>query len=127
MASFNYNTLAIFIVSCTLLLPNEWLKAKVAKKTKFPVPMELIVIIGAMLISKYFDIEANWNVDLVGNFPGGLPTPTIPKFGLWFKLLLEAGPMAMISFSISVSLAEKFAKKSGYEIDWNQESLAMVN
>lgn len=117
----------IFLACCVILLfNNEWLKQRLAKITKFPLPMELIVIVLSMLLSKFGDIGNNWNVFLVGDIPGGLPTPIIPKFSLWKELLPDAIAIAFVSYSVSISLAILFAKKSNYEIDFNQELLAMV-
>lgn len=120
--------MAIFLISCALLIfNNEWLKQRVAKKTKLPVPMELVVIVLSIMLSKFCDIEANWNVFLVGSIPSGLPAPVIPKFDLWINLLPDAFAIAFVSYSVSVSLALLFAQKANYEIDFNQELLAMVS
>lgn len=121
-------TLAIFLTSIAVLLfNNEWLKPRVAKKTIFPVPMELILIILSMALTKLFDAEKNWNVFLVGEIPSGLPIPTLPKLDLWKELLLDAFAIAVVSYSISVSLALLFAQKGNYGLDFNQELLALVS
>lgn len=88
--------------------------------------MELIVIVLSILLSKFFDIGNNWNVFLVGNIPSGLPAPIVPKLDLWLELLTDAFAIAFVSYSVSVSLALLFAQKANYEIDFNQELLAMV-
>lgn len=119
--------MTIFLISCALLIfNNEWLKQRVAKMTRFPVPMELIVIVLSILLSNFADIKTNWNVFLVGSIPSGLPAPMIPKFDLWIELLTDAFAIALVSYSVSVSLALLFAQKANYEIDFNQELLAMV-
>lgn len=41
------------------------------------------------------------------------------------SLLLESFPIAMVSYAVSVSMALIFAQKENYEIDFNQELLAM--
>lgn len=88
--------------------------------------MELILIVFSMVLSKLFDIENNWNVFLVGDIPSGLPLPFIPKLDLWKELLIDAFAIAVVSYSVSVSLALLFAQKASYELDFNQELLAMV-
>lgn len=88
--------------------------------------MELIVVILSMLLSKFWDIEKNWNVLLVGDVPSGLPTPIIPKFDLWKELLPDALAIAFVSYSVTVSLGSVIGQQSNYEIDFNQELLALV-
>lgn len=88
--------------------------------------MELIIIVSSMLLSKYLDIEGRWSIKLVGEIPYGLPEPTMPRFTLWMELVTDAIAIVFVSFSVSVSLALVFAQKSNYEIDFNQELLAMV-
>lgn len=123
----NFITLTIFIVASVLLWINiEYLKPRVAKRTKFPVPMELILIILSMLLSWLEDIENNWHVFLVGEIPQGLPQATLPKFDLWLELLSDAVAIAIVSYAVSLSLALRFAQMQSYEIDFNQELLAMV-
>lgn len=41
------------------------------------------------------------------------------------ELLLSGFTIAMVSYTVSVSMALIFAKKSNYDIDFNQELLAM--
>jgi solute carrier family 26 protein len=110
-----------------LLVNNEILKPRVAKRTRIPIPIELIVVVGGTLLSKYFVFDDNFNVILVGHIPLGLPEAAIPKFDLWQELLLDAVAISFVSYSITVSLALIFGQKLKYEIDFNQELLAMVS
>lgn len=108
-----------------MVVNNELLKPRMAKKTKFPIPMELIVILVGALIAKFVDLEDTYNVIPVGFIPTGLPGPILPKFDLWKELLVDAFAIAVVSYSVSISLALIFAQKMNYEIDFNQELLAM--
>lgn len=49
----------------------------------------------------------------------------MPKSNLMADLLLNAFTIAMVSYSVSVSMALIFANKLKYDIDFNQELLAM--
>lgn len=89
--------------------------------------MELIVIILSILLAWFYDIEENWNVFLVGEIPSGLPMPVIPKLDLWMEMLPDAFAIAFVSYSITVSLGMEIGQKSDYEIDYNQELLAIVS
>jgi solute carrier family 26, other len=101
-------------------------KPRLAKLTKFPIPIELIVVVGGTLISKYLRMHESWSIVLVGEIPVGLPDPVFPKFDMWKELVVDAFAIAFVSYSVSVSMALIFAQKLKYEIDFNQELLAMV-
>lgn len=88
--------------------------------------MELILIFLSILLSWACDIESNWDVLIVRDIPQGLPSPEVPKLDLWFELLIDAFAIAIVSYSITVSLALQFAQKQNYDIDFNQELLAVV-
>lgn len=49
-----------------------------------------------------------------------MPTPSIPPAKLFTMLLVDAIPIAIVSFAINVSMAKLFAKKHNYEIKPNQ-------
>lgn len=105
---------------------NELLKPFVAKRTNLPIPIELVVIVGGTLLSKYMKMHETWAIIPVGNIPVGLPEAIIPKFSLWKELLVDSFAIAFVSYSVTVSMALIFGQKLKYEIDFNQELLAMV-
>lgn len=88
--------------------------------------MDLIIIVVSMLLSKFLDLEGKFNIFLVGEIPGGLPPPIIPKFGLWKELLPDAIAVAFVSYSVTVSMGQFLGQKCNYEVDFNQELLALV-
>jgi hypothetical protein len=103
------------------------LKPRLAKKLSIPIPIELILVVGGTLISSHFDLDSNWSVKLVGEIPKGLPAPEMPDLSLFKSLLLDGFGIAIVSYSASVSMALILAEKHHYEIDFNQELLAMVS
>jgi solute carrier family 26, other len=105
---------------------NELLKPLVAKRTNIPIPIELIVIVGGTLLSKYMKMQEVWAIIPVGNIPVGLPQAVAPNFSLWKELLVDSFAIAFVSYSVTVSMALIFGQKLKYEIDFNQELLAMV-
>lgn len=124
------NLVAILLSVITILvlvLNNEFFKPRLAQRTKIPIPIELIVVVGGVLLSKYLRMEETWEVIPVGHIPLGLPPPTMPNFSLWKELLLDSFAIAFVSYSVTVSMALIFGQKLKYEIDFNQELLAMVN
>lgn len=62
----------------------------------------------------------------VGHIPTGFPSPKIPNFTLWKELIFDCFAIAFVSYSVTVSMALIFGQKMKYEIDFNQELLAMV-
>ena len=96
------------------------------KKTKLPIPIELIIIVCGTLLSRYANLDTNYNVNLVGHIPIGFPEPQLPRFDLWKDLLLDAIAISFVSYSVTVSMAIIFGQKMKYDIDFNQELLAMV-
>lgn len=51
---------------------------------------------------------------------------TLPDFSLIQSIIIDCFTIAMVSYTVSVSMALIFAQKLNYEIDFNQELLAMV-
>lgn len=108
-----------------LVFNNEFLKPRIAKRTNIPIPIELIVVVGGTLLAKYMKMEENWSIIPVGDIPVGLPEATLPKFDLWKEVLVDSIAIAFVSYSVTVSMALIFGQKLSYEIDFNQELLAM--
>lgn len=109
-----------------LVFNNEILKPRVARRTSIPIPIELIAVVGGTLLSKYLSMEETWAIIPVGHIPVGLPPPALPVFSLWKELLVDSFAIAFVSYSVTVSMALIFGQKLKYEIDFNQELLAMV-
>ena len=55
-----------------------------------------------------------------------LPTPSVPDMDLLKDLILDAIPVAVVGYCISLSLAKLFATKNNYKINGSQEMLAHV-
>lgn len=103
---------------------NEQLKPRIAKLCRFPIPIELMAVIGGTLLSRYMNLGEIYNVNLVGPIPTGLPEPHIPKVGLLSGIAMDALAIAIVSYSVLMSMAKTFAKKHAYEVRPNQELLA---
>lgn len=59
--------------------------------------------------------------------PLGLPEPALPRFDLWKEMLFDSVAIGFVSYSVTVSMALIFGQKFKYDIDFNQELLAMVS
>lgn len=126
IANFNYVATALSAVTCIILiLNNELLKPRVAKLTIIPVPIELILVVGGVLASRYLHLADVYDVDTIKSIPTGFPEPSLPNFGIMSELISDAFVIAIVSYSVTVSMGLIFAKKENYKIDFNQELLAM--
>ncbi|KAH8296603.1 hypothetical protein KR054_008531, partial [Drosophila jambulina] len=108
-----------------MMICNECLKPCLSKRCRFPFPAELIMVIGGTLISKWFHLHDDFNVNLVGNIPSGLPEPVMPRLDLVSKVAVDSIAIAVVTYSIIMSMGLTFAKKHGYEVRANQELFAM--
>nr|XP_022906818.1 solute carrier family 26 member 6-like [Onthophagus taurus] len=117
-------TLISVVTIGVMLFNNEILKPKVAKLCSFPIPIELMVIVFGTLISYLFSLNQNNGIKIVGEVPKGLPFPMAPPFSLMNEIMLDSFIIAVVSYTINLSMGMIFAQKLGYEVDANQELLA---
>jgi high affinity sulfate transporter 1 len=89
-------------------------------------PAGLIVLVLGILVGGGLDV-ASHGVAIVGKVPSGLPPVGIPDVsaGDIAPLMAAAGGMVLVIFSESLGAAQNFAIKYGYEIDGNQELIAL--
>jgi SulP family sulfate permease len=111
----------------TLALGLATILALIALKRFAPkAPGPLVIVIGAIVISTIFQL-AELGIAVVGQIPSGLPMPQIPQVSLAdLRMLLPVAlGMAVLIFSDEVLTARVFARKNHYEIDTNQELIAL--
>jgi sulfate permease, SulP family len=111
-------TLAVGVGALALLFGLERFAPKV--------PGGLIALVFGIVISGALDLSQH-GVEIVGNVPKGLPSLGIPDIqrGDTVALIAAAAGMLLVIFSESLGAAETFAAKYGYEIDPNQELIAL--
>jgi len=114
----NGPTLAVGAGSLVLLFAGErW----------FPrIPGGLLALVLGIAVSSAFDLSSH-GVAIVGEVPSGLPPVSIPQppAGDIAALMAGAAGMMLVIFSESLGAATNFATKYGYEIDANQELIAL--
>ncbi|KAL3224802.1 hypothetical protein MRX96_026384 [Rhipicephalus microplus] len=146
----NLVTLAISMTAMLVCaVVHECVNARFKSKLKMPVPIDLIVIILATTISYVFEFDTAYGVRVIGFVPTGnvmslimavadvlnwlqymspkawFPTPSVPRVDLMAKLILNGFVIAIVSFTIALSMAKLFAKRHHYQIDPNQELNAL--
>ncbi|XP_037094667.1 sulfate anion transporter 1-like isoform X2 [Pollicipes pollicipes] len=107
-----------------LVLNNELFKPQLAKRTRFPVPVELLVVIVGTSVSFFCDLAGRFDVQVTGNVTTGLPRPSSPAISLLPNVLLDAVIIAIITYSVALSMAQLLARKHEYTVDASQELLA---
>uniref|UniRef100_A0A672L688 SLC26A/SulP transporter domain-containing protein n=1 Tax=Sinocyclocheilus grahami TaxID=75366 RepID=A0A672L688_SINGR len=124
IASTNVVTLIIGLVCTVFLYFIKDLNERFKKKLPIPIPGEIIVIVSTG-ISYGMVMSENYGVEVVGKIPTGLLPPKIPDFSVFPGLFPDAFAIAVVGFSIAISLAKIFALKHGYSVDGNQELIAL--
>ena len=90
------------------------------------VPGALIVLVLGIVAATALHLGAH-GVALVGSIPSGLPAPHLPSLSgaEVLKLLPSAAGVAIVVYAEALSGARTFAVKHSYEIDANQELIAL--
>ncbi|XP_036386680.1 solute carrier family 26 member 6-like [Megalops cyprinoides] len=121
----NNATLIISAVSIIALIAVKELNTLLFYRLPFPVPVELLAIIIATLISWYFSLNSTYKVDVVGEIPSGLQSPGLPSVSVFGSVFGDAFALSIVGYSISISMGRIFALKYDYKVDSNQELLAL--
>ena len=93
----------------------------------FPkIPGGLLVLVLGIAVSAGLDLPSH-GVDVVGKLPSGLPDVSVPHppAADIAPLMAGAAGMLLVIFSESLGAAQNFAAKYGYEVDANQELIAL--
>jgi high affinity sulfate transporter 1 len=91
------------------------------------IPAPLVVLFLAISLSSLLDFEA-MGVHIVGEIPAGMPPFGLPEGITLTKimaLLPGAAGVALVAFAESVAMARGIAVKNGYEVNADQELLAV--
>ncbi|XP_055536132.1 solute carrier family 26 member 6 [Wyeomyia smithii] len=113
------------IVILFMIFMNEYLKPWSSTKCRFPIPAELMAVVGGTMASYYIRLGPDFAVKLVGEIPIGLPAPEMPPVSLLKLVAVDAIAITIVSYSIVMSMGLIFAQKEGYEVRANQELIAM--
>ena len=91
------------------------------------IPAAITVVFLAIILSAVFNFE-EYGIHIVGEIPAGLPHLGLPS-GITLQdiylLIPGAIAIALVGFAESVAAARSYATKYSYEVDANQEMLAL--
>ncbi|KFQ43850.1 Prestin, partial [Nestor notabilis] len=116
----NIAALVIGLTCVVLLFIGKEINLRFKKQLPVPIPMEIIVVIIGTGVSAGMNLNESYKVDVVGNIPQGLRPPAVPEIQLIPALFVDAIAIAVVGFSMAVSMAKIFALKHGYTINGNQ-------
>ncbi|KAI5095183.1 solute carrier family 26 member 6, partial [Silurus meridionalis] len=125
LAETNIGTLVVSIVTIVGLIIAKEINTYLARKLPVPIPVELLAIIIATVLSWQFDFKTQYNVEVVGSIPSGLQAPVLPAFSMMGSMIGDAFALAVVGYGIAISLGRIFALKYGYKVDSNQELIAL--
>ena len=116
--STNLKTLALGVAALALIFALRHVAPKV--------PAMLVAVVFGIAAVSVFGLQDH-GVQIVGEIPDGLPRPVLPGFSLGdiTDLLPDAVALALIAFAESVAGARAFAAKHGYEVNADQELVAL--
>jgi len=115
----NRATLVVGLVSLAIVLGlRRWLPV---------VPGSLVAVLVGIAVVPLFDLVAK-GVAIVGPIDAGLPTVGLPQgrgVSDYLMLVSAAAGVLLIAFAEGLAAAKAYADKGGYDIDPNQELLAL--
>jgi high affinity sulfate transporter 1 len=115
----NATSLTVGCIALAILLLGKFLLKKI--------PMALIVVVGAIVLSSMLNLEAR-GVKLLGDVPQGIPRIGLPAIHV--DDLNELLPLALACFMLgaveTAAIGRMFAAKHGGRLDANQEFLALA-
>jgi SulP family sulfate permease len=92
------------------------------------VPGALVLLVLGIALVSIFDLNKIEDVAIVGEIPSGLPSLGWPQGVSWEQfaaLVPGALGLALVAFADSISAARTFAARHGYEVDGDQELIAI--
>ncbi|CAN0002607.1 unnamed protein product [Lampetra planeri] len=109
---------------CSMLLLKRVVHS-VPRLRRVPVPAELLLVVLGTVLSEQLQLSPDHSVDVVGLIPSGLAAPEWPSLALSVGLVGDALALAVVGYTVAVSLGKMFAQKHGYTVDGTQELLAL--
>ncbi|KAK5924355.1 hypothetical protein CgunFtcFv8_001228 [Champsocephalus gunnari] len=121
----NVASLVFALVSSVVLIAVKELNARYRHKLPFPFPMEIIIVVVSTAISGPLHLPEKYHMDIVGEIALGFPAPILPNVGQWEEMLGTAFSLAVVGYVINLAMGRTLAAKHGYDVDPNQEMLAL--
>ncbi len=90
------------------------------------IPGALVALVGGIVVSAMLDLQSQ-GVAVVGEIQTGIPLPSLPGVGLRDIGFLATGAVGIVFLALAESLGagRSFASRHGYELDPDQELVAL--
>ncbi len=125
LPSANYVEVLISAIAITVMaVHNDYFKPWLRKRVNFSIPAELLILVLGTVISYYSKLKERCNVQVLDHIPTGLPPPQVPPHDILAGVAFDSITIAIVAYTVSLSMAKIFARKRGYEVDSNQELMA---
>jgi sulfate permease, SulP family len=110
----------------TLVLSLATLVFLFAVHSRFPrAPGPLLAVLLATAVFTVLNPD-EWDIDIIGEIPAALPSPTLPPIDVYPELVLPAFGVLIVAYTDNVLTGRAFAIRGGYRVDANQELLALA-
>eukprot|EP00928_Gymnodinium_smaydae_P063328 TRINITY_DN46952_c0_g1_i1.p1 TRINITY_DN46952_c0_g1~~TRINITY_DN46952_c0_g1_i1.p1 ORF type:complete len:634 (+),score=147.81 TRINITY_DN46952_c0_g1_i1:102-1904(+) len=127
----NYYALSFFFAAAIAIYLLQVLNRHPRLKA-CPIPCELVVVVVSIVVCQGFDMYADSSaggagVAVVGAIPSGLPPMALPSLRR-FDLQVLLSPVLMVAlmtYVTSMSCARTFGRQFDYDVDSNQELIAL--
>ncbi|XP_036102145.1 prestin isoform X2 [Molossus molossus] len=123
--NLNVCSLGVGLMVFGLLLGGKEFNERFKEKLPAPIPLEFFAVVMGTGISAGFSLHESYNVDVVGTLPLGLLPPANPDTSLFHLVYVDAIAIAIVGFSVTISMAKTLGNKHGYPVDGNQELIAL--
>ncbi|KAK6190522.1 hypothetical protein SNE40_002373 [Patella caerulea] len=120
IADLVISVICVIILLLVKICINQRFKAKL----KFPVPIDLLIVIVGTIISHFADLNGRFGVAVVGSIPTGMPVPRLPNFDVLPRVGMDSFVIAILAFALTIAMAKLMARLNEYEVDDNQELVA---
>lgn len=121
----NLGDILVGVVCMVVLLAVKiGINEKFKDKMRYPVPIELIVIVVSTIISHFAELHQRFGIAIVGSVPTGFPTPSLPPLELLPRVAQDAFVIGILCYASTITLGKLCAKMHSYEIDDNQELIS---
>lgn len=116
----------VITIVCMLILlfVKVCINEKFKTRLKVPIPIDLVVVVIATLMSHVINFERKLNVSIIGTIPSGFRAPTVPDLSITPRIIVDCFIMSLLILMLTISLAKLTAKIHEQRVDDNQEMVA---
>lgn len=113
----NPATLIVSVISIlAVYLVKKFVNERYKAKLKVPIPIDLLLVVGATVVSYFAGLHVNYGVSVVKDVPTGVPIPRIPEVTHGLEFVTDAVAIMVVCYAQSVAMAKILALKNNYKV-----------